>query len=186
MPALPSWHARVEEILAALAEPGAPPVLDRQALETLFQVRRRQAIRLMAHFGGYQAGKTFLVERAALVAGLDQLVASGAAGHATARKQRILAAVNEVSQRAAARRALVPIDPEIRRRQPHELAAAIDRLAPGRLEIRYHGAEDLLAQIAELAAAAANDYAGFRRRFESGVDGEHGENGFADNGEDRR
>ena len=43
------------------------PVLDRAALEKLLRVERRTAIRLLHRFGGFQAGKTFLVDRLQLI-----------------------------------------------------------------------------------------------------------------------
>ena len=39
-------------------------------------------------------------------------------------------------------------------------------MGPGKIQISYHGATDLLAQIAELAAAATNDFPRFRQIFE--------------------
>ena len=67
MPQLPLWYRRVPEILGRLKTPGMPPVLDRPAIEALFAVRRRQAIRLLGAAQGYQIGKTFVVERQALI-----------------------------------------------------------------------------------------------------------------------
>jgi len=45
MPAQTSWYLRVPEIAAQLRAPAAPPFLDRPAIESLFRLRRRQAIR---------------------------------------------------------------------------------------------------------------------------------------------
>lgn len=41
--------------------------------EKAFEVSRRRAIQLMRSFGGYQVGKTFIVERAALIAKLEAM-----------------------------------------------------------------------------------------------------------------
>jgi hypothetical protein len=166
MPKLPLWYRRVPEILQQLRSPGAPPFLDRPAIEQLFQVRRRQAIRLLGSMHGYQVGKTFLVDRASLIDFLDGLEKSGAAPEARARQSRVAAALNEVANYAAAQRVQVRTSPDVFRRQPTNLPAAIELVAPGKLQISYHGAEDLLSQIVELAAAATNDFPGFRKLYE--------------------
>ncbi len=120
----------------------------------------------MGVFGGYQVGKAFLVDRRELMAALERISASGAVAASLARKQRVLAAVNEASRRAVAASTEIRTDPAVFRRRPPELPAAIEIVAPGKVQISYHGAEDLLAQIVELASAAANDFPRFREMFE--------------------
>ena len=93
----PCWYSRVPQILSQLQAPGAPPLLDRTAVESLFGVRRRQAIRILGSARGYQVGKTFIVERQALAQFLQQLDQSGAPREAAAKKQRIAIALNEVA-----------------------------------------------------------------------------------------
>ena len=116
--------------------------------------------------GGYQAGRTFLVERPALIEFLEGLEDSGAAPEARARKQRVAAVLNEVANFAAAQRVQIRTAPDVLRRQPVGLPASIERVAPGKLQISYRGAEDLLAKIVELAASAANDFPAFRSLYE--------------------
>ena len=166
MPKLPLWYRRVPEILQQLRSTGAPPFLDRPAIEQLFHLSRRQAIRLLGALRGYQVGKTFLVERASLIEFLDSREKSGAAPEARARRQRVATALNEVANYAAAQRVQVRTSPDVFRRRPANLPAAIELVAPGKLQISYHGAEDLLSQIVELAAAATNDFPGFRKLYE--------------------
>jgi hypothetical protein len=166
MPKLPMWYLRVADILEQLQIAGAPPFLDRPAVETLFRVSRRQAIRLLGQANGYQVGKTFLVERQSLIGFLERLEKSGAAGQARARKERVATALNEVANHAAAQRVQVRTQADALRREPADLPTAIQLVAPGKLQISYEGAEDLLAHIVELAAAAANDFPAFRRRYE--------------------
>ena len=165
MPKLPLWYRRVPEILRQLQSPGIPPVLDRPAIEELFAVSRRQAIRLLGAAHGYQVGKTFIVDRQALVDYLQTIEKSGAAPEARARKRRIALAIHEVANYAAAQRVEVRTSPDAFRRRPADLPAAIDLIAPGKLQISFRGAEDLLAQIVELAAAATNDFPAFRKRY---------------------
>jgi hypothetical protein len=135
-------------------------------MEQLFGLKRRQAIRLLAAAHGYQVGKTFLIERHSLVEFLEGFENSGAAPEARARKQRVVAALHEVANHGAAQRVLIQAAPDVFRRRPSELPAAIELVAAGKLQISYRGAEDLLAQIVELAAAAANDFPAFRKLYE--------------------
>lgn len=166
MPVQPSWHLRVPEIRAALGSPASPPFLDRPAIEKLFGLRRRQAIRILTACGGYQVGRTFLISREALLCYMEEVQQAGSVDRLRQRKLRISAALNEVANHVAAQRTQIRTDPELLARRPADLPAAIELVAPGKIQISYHGATDLLAQIAELAAAATNDFPRFRQIFE--------------------
>ena len=166
MPKLPLWYLRVPEILEQLQASAAPPFVDRAAVEKLFRVSRRQAIRLLGFANGYQVGKTFLIERQSLIQFLQSFENSGAAPVARARKRSVAAALNEVAHSATAQRVRVPAPSDIFERRPANLPAAIELIAPGKLQISYRGAEDLLAQIVELAVAATNDFPAFRQLYE--------------------
>src|ERR1035437_6647777 len=69
MPAKPEWLLRLPEIRAELEHLDVP-VVDRAGIEHLFGLRRRRAIELMHQFGGYQAGRTFLLDRTRLLEAL--------------------------------------------------------------------------------------------------------------------
>ena len=72
MPRQPHWFQHVAPALAELrASPS--PVLDRVSLEKLLHVSRRTAIRLLHLFGGFQAGRTFLIAREELIAALENV-----------------------------------------------------------------------------------------------------------------
>ena len=107
MPAFPGWYILVPQILESLSQPTAPPFLDRSSIERVFQVRRRQAIRLMQQWGGYQVGKTFLVDRKAVVQSLTGLLKSGCIDQVLQRKRRVFEAISEAENSAAARRAKI-------------------------------------------------------------------------------
>ena len=167
MPAQPSWYLRLPDILNELRTPGAPPFLDRPAIERLFRVSRRQAIRLLGAADGYQVGKTFLVERESLTAYLERIETSGVSGQARARKERVISALNEIANHAAAQRVQIRTDLRALRRDAADLPGGIELVGPGKLQISYTGAEDLLARIVDLASAATNDFAAFRRLYEA-------------------
>ena len=66
MPAKAQWLLQIPEIVSLL-ETFDVPVVDRGTIERLFGLRRRRAIELMHRFGGYQAGRTFLIDRHLLI-----------------------------------------------------------------------------------------------------------------------
>src|SRR6185312_11990890 len=139
MPAQTSWYLRVPEIVAQLHSPGAPPFLDRPAIENLFRLRRRQAIRLMGTCGGYQVGKTYLVDRASLLRFLDALTRTGLVEEARTRKRRICEALDESANIVAAQQTRIRIDSNLRSR-PADLPPGIELIGPGRIQICYEGA----------------------------------------------
>jgi hypothetical protein len=166
MPAQPSWHLRVPQIKATLGSPGSPPFLDRPAIEKLFGLRRRQAIRILTACGGYQVGKSFLVNREVLLAYIEEVATDGSVDRIRQRKLRISAALNDGANLAAAQQTQIRTDAGLLRRLPADLPAAIQLIGPGKIQISFSGATDLLTQIAELAAAATNDFPRFRKIFE--------------------
>ena len=159
MPAQPSWLVRIPAILECLRDPATAPFLDRPAVERLFGVRRRQAIRLMGGCRGYQVGRTFLVDRQAVIEFLEEAERSGSGEQARARKQRVMAFINEGANQAAARQVQIP-----RPAGPSHsgLPAGISLSGAGRIEITYGSAEELLSRVAELVTAATRDFGSFR------------------------
>jgi len=71
MPARAEWLLNIPKILKQLAVLDVP-VVDRATCEKLFG-RRRRAIGLIRHFGGYQTGRTLLVDCVALIARLEEV-----------------------------------------------------------------------------------------------------------------
>ncbi len=164
MPAQPSWHVRVPEILAALSVPDSPPILDRSAFERLFQVRRRQAIRLISQCDGYQVGKTFLAGRENVISFLKTVKQSGQVDAARGHRVRLGAVLNAAAnQRTAEQTRIVP-----QRRSDSSLHPAIHFPAPGKLEISFDDATGLLTRLVELATFAANDFTRFQQVVEGG------------------
>ena len=152
MPQVPCWYDRIPDILSLLRAPSAPPLLDRAAVERLFGVSRRQAIRILNAGSGYQVGKTFIVERQTLIKFLNAIERSGAGREFRARKQRVAAALNEVANVAEAQRVEIRPRPEALTETRCDLPVAVELIGPGKLQISYDNAEDLLARIVELAS----------------------------------
>jgi hypothetical protein len=119
------------------------PVIDRAAVEQLFGLQRRQAIELVNRFGGYQAGRTLLIGRDQLVAQLDAIVAGDDFQHESARRERLSSAVERVRRTRESEAVRIPISPAIFATRMETLGPGV-QLRPGKLEVEFTGAEDLL------------------------------------------
>jgi hypothetical protein len=160
MPAKAPWLLKIPEIIAML-EAFDVPVVDRSVIERLFGLRRRRAIELLHRFGGYQAGRTFLVDRRRLLDQLRRLMEGEDFQVESRRKERLGQAVDELRRYQAAARVKIPVQPVVLNRKVADLAAGV-ALEPGHLHIEFSGTEDLLSKLYELSRAAANDFDRFR------------------------
>ena len=133
--------------------------MDRAAIEEVFGVRRRRAIELLHHFGGYLAGKTFLVDRASLLRQLEILENGGQFRQERARRRRLSEDLEVASGALRARSVPIQASPEAFDRHLDELPGV--QLRPGELRIEFKGTEDLLRQLLELAMAIKNDFGRF-------------------------
>ncbi len=160
MPAQPSWLLRVPEILALVR--GSPSAFfDRESLETLFKLRRRQAIDLLHRIGGYQAGKALIVERGRLEAWLHAAALGPEFRLERKRHARVAESIENARRLREARKQRFRIGPDAREKRLEGLPATI-HLKPGELRIEFFGAEDLFRQLYELGQVIANDYTRFR------------------------
>ncbi len=166
MPDRPTWTHRSAEILAWL-ESEAPPFLHRGLIEAAFRLRRRQALRLMAQAGGYQAGRTYLIDRSQLAEFLRSRD-SGAVAAAVQRKVRLQDKIEEAQRQIEAQRVRVRIDPDLGKSgtRPQGLPPGIECVAQDRLQISFFGPEDLISKVASLAAFAVQEPGRFREIFE--------------------
>ena len=162
MPRQAEWLQQIPGALQAL-EKITTPVIDRAMLETLLRVHRRGAIRLMHRFGGYQAGRTFLIDRPALMRQLERIAASEPYRYEAQRRERLGSQLAEIRRDLVRRRITIATAPDVAYRELDGLPATI-RLAPGKLEITCSDAQDLLRQLMELAQAIANDFDKFETR----------------------
>jgi len=163
MPAKPAWLLHIPEIVAQL-DAFDVPVVDRAIVERLFGLRRRRAIELLHRFGGYQAGRTFLIERRLFIDHLRRLSEGEEFDEEVRRKRRLGDAVDELRRSQAAAQVVIPVRAEFARRVS-ELPAGVE-LRPGRLSVDFSGAEDLLSKLYELSQAAARDFDRFRAAAE--------------------
>jgi hypothetical protein len=159
MPAKPEWLLRLPEIRAELEHLDVP-VVDRCGIERIFGLKRRRAIELLHQFGGYQTGRTFLVERRSLLHALEALQSQD--GYIVERRRReCLRDVVEASrEHLLAARVRIPVRPAKSRPSLDRLAPGV-HLAPGMLSIEFLQPIDLLEKLYGLAQAITHDFVKF-------------------------
>jgi hypothetical protein len=162
MPAKAQWLLRVPEILAELSLLDVP-VVDRAVCERLFHLRRRRAIDLIRCFGGYQAGRTFLLDRPMLIAQLEQIRDSSDFKLEWRRKERLAERLDAIRRLQAGERVAIAVAPETLSQRLPDLPDGVG-LSPGALHILFQSPEELLSKLFALAQAIANDYAAFEKR----------------------
>ncbi len=156
MPAKSQWLLRLPEILATLTALRSH-VLDRTAFEQLFKVRRRRAIQLMGVFGGFQSGRTFLVDRRELVARVTALLQGDEFTFERGRRERVSEELERIRIYAKAARVSVPVSPALYASTLSNLPQGVT-LQPGELIIRFQSPEELLQKLFTLAQGLATDY----------------------------
>ena len=162
MPAKAQWLLRIPEILAELAALDVP-VVDRAVCERLFRLRRRRAIDVIRSFGGYQAGRTFLIDRAGLMARLEQVRDSPDFKLEWQRKERLAERLEAMRRMQSGAKVAIPVATEALSQRLPDLPAGVE-LGAGELRVRYESAEELLSKLFALAQAIANDYETFEKR----------------------
>jgi hypothetical protein len=159
MPAPSQWLPQLPEIISELKVLDAP-VIDRALIEKLFALKRRQAIDLCHRFGGFQAGRTFLVDRIHLIGELERLHQDPGFEHERHRRERLSEIVVEARRLRAGAEVLLTVGKDVLDRQMADLPDGI-RIDAGRLTVDFDKPEDLLGKLFELAKAAQNDYEAF-------------------------
>jgi len=162
MPDQPSWIEHIPKILHTLESPGAPPFLDRPAVESLFGIRRRQAILLLRRFGGYQVGKTLLVPREAVVGFLRDPRRKTAADVEKGRFERVSNALGAAQRGLHQRRIAIPVSPQASSPEIAGLPEGI-RLEPGCLTVHFEKPLELLQKLFSLSQTLAHDFETFER-----------------------
>jgi hypothetical protein len=151
MPRKPEWYQQLPTALAMIRTFPAP-VVDRAGLEILLQVSRRAAIRLMHRFGGYQAGRTFLIAREDLLRQLEAIRDGDNYQWESRRRERLDLALQK--------RIVIQVTPGAKNRKLLNLPSGVE-LERRRLEIRFESTEELLRQLFEFSQVISNDYDSF-------------------------
>src|SRR5450759_5231130 len=159
MSAKAEWLLRLPEIRAELEHLKAP-VVDRAGIEHLFGLRRRRAIELMHQFGGYQAGRTFLVDRARLLEALQSLESREDYSVEKRRRERLGDVMEASREHRILTRGRIPVHASAVRPILDRLAPGVF-LIPGMLSIEFRHPIELLEKLYGLAQAIAHDFERF-------------------------
>lgn len=171
MPGKAAWLLHIPEIVNML-EAFDVPVVDRSVVERLFGLRRRRAIELLRRFGGYQAGRTFLVDRHALIDHLRRIAEGEEFQREQGRKERLEHVLDELRRHRAAARVKIPVSSTAFSMKLTGLSPGVT-LQPGHLHVEFSGTEDLLSKLFELSQAASNDFDRFRAAAEPRLSQDH-------------
>ena len=160
MPRKPEWFHQVSDALERL-ESYSAPVVDRAGIEDLLRVNRRDAIRLMHRFGGYQSGKAFLISKADLAAKLKSVAGGDSFTWEATRRRKLEGYLTAAREELRTRGVRLAVSEGAWQRDLADLPDGI-RLGKGRLEVRFDTAEQMLGLLFELAQAVAGDLERFR------------------------
>lgn len=161
MPTKKTWLLRLPQIREELSAMQVP-VVDRAIFERLFGVRRRRAIQLLNYFGGFQSGRTFLIDRISLIEQLAPLEASAEFAVEQRRRQRLVESLEKLRHLRAGARVIIPVEPAPNG-TPLPEGVLLDC---GTLRVKFADVGDLLAKLYALSQAAAADFESFRAAAE--------------------
>lgn len=119
----------------------------------------------MHRFGGFQAGRTFLIDRLQLIEQLEGIDRGEEVTIERGRRARLAEELERTRRLAPGRKVRIAAAPDVRDRVLKDLPAGI-HLQPGELRIEFFGTEDLLRHLFELSQAIVNDYARFQAAVE--------------------
>src|SRR5450759_2997761 len=162
MSAKPEWLLRLPEIRAEL-EHLAVPIVDRAGIERIFGLKRRRAIELMHEFGGYQTGRTFLLEA------LQSLESREDYSVEKRRRERLGDVVEASREHLMSMRVRIPVRAAAARPSLDRLAPGV-LLLPGVLTIEFQHPVELLEKLFGLAQAISHDFERFEGLSPGGVE----------------
>ena len=154
MPRPVDWFQRLPHIIARLDQPDQPPLLNRQNIQDLFAVERRNAQYLLGRFGATRLGNALVIERTVLATALQTLQSQDDFERQVHRQRQVRAVL--AKRRLTLQLARISL-PDPISETLNTLPASI-RLAPGHLAIEFSGAVDLLTQLLELSRAIGEDF----------------------------
>ena len=143
------------------------PVVDRSGIERIFGLRRRRAIELMHEFGGYQTGRTFLVDRARLLEALQSLESREDYSVEKRRRERLGDVVEASREYLISARVRIPVRAAAARASLDRLAPGV-LLMPGMLSIEVRHPIELLEKLYSLAQAISHDFERFEELLPGG------------------
>src|SRR5438067_2487555 len=120
MPRKPEW---IEHLPSAIEELRglSVPAVDRAILEKVLRIERRTAIRLLNRFGGFQAGKTFLIDRLRLLEQLERIARDEDVTAEQERRARLTDELEKTRRLASGRKVRIEAAADVRDRLMKDL-----------------------------------------------------------------
>ena len=162
MPATPRWLLAIPDAIRQLAALDRE-VLTRRDVEQLFGVSRARAATLMQTFGAELTGNQRTLPRTQLLRQLRRHRTRAAFRGEATRRDRVVTAIRQA--RLTGIRVAVPR--EAREARLAGLPAGVS-VEPGRIEVRFSGAQDAVGRLFALAQALTHDYERFEALVEAG------------------
>jgi hypothetical protein len=164
----PSWIQRIPEMMEAL-ELLKTERLDRQTIESLFDLRKTAAFHLLRRLGAERCGHSLVIGRACLLARLRELQEHPDWRWERERRTRIRTRINDLNPSPRRRRSLVPIGVVLQQQIDRIVIAGLPdtiELAPGSLTIHCRDMEHLVQQLVLVAKALDTNYEAMQLRVE--------------------
>ena len=155
MPATPRWLLAIPDAIQQL-EALDRDLLTRRDLEALFGVARARAATLMRDFGAELTGHQRTLPRAQLLRQLRKHRARAAFRGEATRRDRVVTAIRQA--RLTGIRVAVPSEALEARLSGLPAGVSVE---PGRIEVRFSGAQDAVGRLFALAQALTHDYEQF-------------------------
>ena len=155
MPATPRWLLAIPDAIRQL-DALDRDLLTRRDLEQLFGVSRARAATLMQTFGAEMTGYQRTLPRTKLLRQLRTHRARGAFRGEAARRERLLTELR--TARLTGIRVAVPVEALEGRLASLPEGVSVE---PGRIEVRFSGAQEAVGRLFALAQALTHDYEQF-------------------------
>ena len=152
MPATPRWLLAIPDAIQQL-EALDRDLLTRRDLEALFGVARARAATLMRDFGAELTGNQRTLPRVQLLRQLRKHRARAAFRGEETRRDRVVTAIRQA--RLTGIRVAVPSEALEARLAGLPAGVSVE---PGRIEVRFSGAQEAVARLFALAQALTTDY----------------------------
>ena len=162
MPATPRWLLAIPDAIRQL-EALDREVLTRRDIEQLFGVSRARAATLMQTFGAELTGNQRTLPRTQLLRQLRRHRTRVAFRGEETRRDRVVTAIRQA--RLTGIRVAVPSEALEARLAGLPAGVSVE---PGRIEVRFSGAQDAVGRLFALAQALTNDYERFEELVEGG------------------
>ena len=162
MPATPRWLLALPDAIRQLEQLDRD-LLIRRDLERLFGVSKGRAVALMTAFGAGRTGHLLTLPRADLLRQLRRHRTRGAFRGAATRRDRVVTAIRQA--RLTGIRVAVPVAALDARLSGLPDGVSVE---PGRIAVRFRGAQDAVGRLFALAQALTHDYEQFEALVEAG------------------